>query len=128
MRIAAGIILLGLGATGVVNSLLSLWYGTLVALSIVVLLVGAGSVGGGISAIRRRFFWWPLMAATCLVIFAIAATVFLLLITRTPLIPGEEPASLAQRLLASSPFWGICGLPSLLALVFLVKRRSDFRS
>ncbi len=136
MRIAAGIILLGLGATGVINSLLFLWFelrspvtfNPFAALSVVVLLVGAGIVGGGISAIRRKFVWWSLMAAACLVIFAIAATVFVLLMTRTPLIPGEDPASLAWRLRSSSPFWGICGIPGLLALIFLVKRREEFQT
>jgi len=125
MRIAAGIILLVLGATGVVASLLSLWYKTLPAFAVVVLLIGAGIAGGGISAIRSKFFWWPLTAAICLVIVAIVST---LLIMRAPTIPGEDPASLAQRLLSSSPAWGICGLPSLIALIFLVKRRGEFRA
>ncbi len=133
MRVAAGIILLALGATGAVGSLLFLWsllrspivIHSWAALAIVVLLIGAGTAGGGISAIRRKVYWWPLMAAIFLVIVAITSTV---LIMRAPTIPGEDPASLAQRLLWSAPAWGICGLPSFLALIFLVKRKGEFQA
>jgi len=123
MRIAAGIILLILGATGVVASLLSLWYETLPALAVVVLLIGASIAGGGISAIRRKVYWWPLTAAICLVIVAITSTV---VIMSSPTMPWDE-RTLAQRLLGTVPIWGGCGLPSLLALIFLMKRRPEFQ-
>lgn len=132
MRIAAGIILLALGATGAAGSLLYLWsllrstvsFNPFTALAVLVLLIGAGIAGGGISAIRRRVYWWPLMAASCLVIVAIVVTV---LIVRAPAIPGDEP-TLMDRLRSSSPAWGICGIPSVLALIFLVKRRGEFQT
>ena len=133
MRIAAGIILLILGATGVVAGMLALlaellspvgFFHPWAALAVVVLLVGAGIVGGGISAIRRRFFWWPLMAAICLVILAITYTI---LIMSSPTMPWDE-RTFAQRLLGTVPIWGGGGLPSLLALIFLVKRRAEFQA
>jgi len=132
MRVTAGIILLALGATGAAGSLLFLSsllrsavpFNPFTALAVLVLLIGAGIAGGGISAIRRKVYWWSLAGAICLVIVAI---VFTVLIIQAPTIPGDEP-TLTDRLRSSSPLWGICGIPSVLALIFLVKRRGEFQT
>ncbi len=136
MRVAAGIILLILGGTVVSMSLPSLLSQLVrpvtihanVAFAAGGLLIGAVIVAGGVSAIVRRRFWLSVSGAICLLLVAAAATVFVFLVTRTPLIPGEDPFSLAQRLLWSSPAWGGCGIPGILAVVFLVKRRSEFQA
>jgi len=135
MRRAAGIILLILGGTVVSMSLPSLLSQLLrpvtihanVALAAGGLLIGAIIVAGGVSAIMKRRFWLSVSGAICLMLVAAAATVLLLHWWRWAAIPGHESTA-AWQLIWSTPAWGICGLPSLLALVFLVKRRSEFRA
>lgn len=132
---AAGIMLLTPGAIGVWVSMTFVFsYGLLrgiihpwAALAAGGLFIGVGIVAGGITALMKRRFWLPLSGAVCLVLVAVAGTVFLVLWMGWAEIPGHETAA-AQRLLWSSPAWGICGLPSLLALVFLVKRRDEFQA
>jgi len=65
--------------------------------------------------------------AICLVLVAAAATVFLLLWMRWAAIPGHESTAVWQ-LIWSAPVWGGCGIPAILALIFLVKRRSEFQA
>jgi len=135
MRIAAGIILLILGAIIVSMSFPSLLsqllspvtIPTYVALLAVGLLIGSGIIAGGVSAIMKRRFWLPLSGAVGLVLVAAASTVFLVLWMGWAEIPGHETTA-AQRLLWSAPAWGGCGVPGILTLMFLVKRRGEFRT
>jgi len=135
MRRAAGIILLILGATVVSMSLPSLLSQLLrpvtihanVAFAAGGLLIGATIVAGGVSAIMKRRFWLSVSGAICLVLVAAAATVFLLLWMRWAAIPGHESTAVRQ-LIWSTPAWGGCGIPGILALVFLVKRKGEFQT
>lgn len=118
MRVAAAVILLAVGAVFVSYSLPSLLSQLLrsvtiyVAVAIAGLLIGAGAIAGGISAVLKRRFWLSVSGAIGLLLVAAAAT------------------ALTGRLAwyALAPFWVGCGVPGILALVFLAKRRVEFRS
>jgi len=135
MRIASGIILLIVGAFVVSMSLprlisqllIPITIHTYLAYAAVGLLIGAVSVAGGVSAIMKRRFWLSLAGAVCLVLVAAAGTVFWILWMGWTEIPGHETTP-ARRLLWSAPAWGGCGIPGILALLFLVKRRGEFQA
>jgi len=78
-------------------------------------------VAAGISVLRRRAYWWALLAAIGMIIVGTTNAVFTwqdLLFER-----GIYPAN---PVLWTVGMWGTWGIPGLLALIFLVKRKSEF--
>ena len=125
MRKAAGIIMLAFGIfviAGGLHVILQHGFGGVaqvwVPLALSVLIVAAG-----ISVLRRRAYWWALLAAISMVLFGATNAVR----------AWQDPISqhyfdTATRLLMAAGSWAIWGIPGLLALIFLVKRKGEFRA
>lgn len=124
MRKAAGIIMLAFGIFAIAGGLhvILQWSGGVaqvwVPLALSVLIVAAG-----ISVLRRRAYWWALLAAISMVLFGATNAVR----------AWQDPISqhyfdTATRLLMAARSWAIWGIPGLLALIFLVKRKGEFRA
>ncbi len=123
MRKAAGIIMLAFGIFGIVGGLLvmpqpgfgataQVW----IRLALSVLLVAAG-----ISVLRRKAYWWALLASVAMVVEGTTGAVWA---WQDPIFRHQFDT--ATRLLWAVCAWAIWGIPGLLALIFLVKRRSEF--
>ncbi len=123
MRKAAGIIMLAFGIFVIVGGLpimlqpgfgapAQVWIG----LALSVLLVAAG-----ISVLRRKAYWWALLASVAMVVEGTTNAVWA---WQDPIF--QHHFGTATRLLWAVRGWAIWGIPGLLALVFLVKRRGEF--
>ena len=128
MRKAAGVILMVFGIGGITMSSWGLverrglgvgaWEWGLPVLSIVV-------VGAGVSAIRGRAYWWAFVGAA--VIAIIGAVLSAAYVRGLRPLLGSHGLGLIVLLGVTSAFlYG--GVPGLLALIFLVKRRGEFQS
>lgn len=125
MRKAAGIIMLVFGIFIIVGGLPmvlqsglgaaeQVWLWVQLALSILIL-------AAGISVLRRRAYWWALLAAIAMVLVGATHAVR----------AWQDPIwryhfDTATRLLRAAGSWAIWGIPGLLALIFLVKRKGEF--
>ncbi|MFU8796266.1 MAG: hypothetical protein ACNA7X_03085 [Dehalococcoidia bacterium] len=123
MRKAAGIIMLVFGVFTVVGGLIILrpglggmaqvWVG--LALSVLI-------ITGGISALRRKPYLWALVGAISMLVVATTSAVW----------GWQDPfyqcySDTPNRLLMAVRSWVIWGgLPGLLALIFVVKRKDEF--
>jgi len=123
VRKAAGIIMLVFGIFTIVGGLIILrpglggmaqvWVGLALSVLIVV---------GGISALRRKSYLWALLGAISLVVVATSSAVW----------GWQDPFyryhfDTATWLLMAVRSWAIWGgVPGLLALIFLVKRKGEF--
>jgi len=82
-------------------------------------------VGGGISALRRDAYWWAWAAALCLV----AVGIILVFWEWEAMLIQARRLDVATRVLYSGLTGGLfAGLPGLLALLFLAKRKGEFGS
>lgn len=77
-------------------------------------------VVAGISVFRRRAYWWALLAAIGMIV---VGTVHAGRLLQDPM--WGHPVTATQWLLAARS-WAILGVPGLLALIFLVKRKAEF--
>ena len=122
MRKAAGIIMLAFGIFGIVGGLVMLQPGfdapaqVWIHLALSVLLVAAG-----ISVLRRKAYWWVLLASVAMVVQGTTNAVWA---WQDPIYRSHFDT--ATRLLMAVGAWAIWGIPGLLALIFLVKRRGEF--
>ena len=122
MRKAAGITMLAFGIFVIVGGLVMLQPGfgapaqVLIRLALSVLLVAAG-----ISVLRRKAYWWALLASVAMVVEGAINAVWA---WQDPIYQSHFDT--ATRLLMAVRGWAIWGIPGLLALIFLVKRRSEF--
>jgi len=126
MRKAAGIILIFWGTAGFAQGLVDLLLrGSWVTpWEVVILVLLVLTVAGGISAIRKRAYWWAMSGAGVLVIAGIisAALQWQYSWFLTPVI------SHAMRVLMAAAAGCAYGIPGLLALIFLAKRKGEFQS
>jgi len=126
MRKAAGVIMLVWGIFVIVGGLLVL-LGVASAGTAHVWVLSALSVliiAAGISVLRRRAYWWALLAAISMVVVGTTNAVWAW--QETYLIPHDFDT--ATRVLMATGAWAIWGVPGLLALIFLVKRKGEFRA
>ncbi|MBE0431707.1 MAG: hypothetical protein IBX67_07760 [Dehalococcoidia bacterium] len=123
MRKAAGIIMLVPGILFVAMWLIvhiQLDFGAtvqawiLLALSVLV-------VAAGISVLRRRAYWWALLAAIGMVVAGATSAVG---IWQDPFY--RHHIDTATRVLHAASIWTPWGVPGILALIFLVKRKGEF--
>ena len=119
MRKAAGILLIIGGAASVY---LAPFLAPLVW-ALVCFAAAGFIVGGGISTIRRKAYWWGFAAAICLIVLGV---IFGFRQWEAMLIQARR-LDVAARLLYAGMAWGFCGVPGLLALIFLVRRKGEFR-
>jgi hypothetical protein len=122
VRKAAGIIMLVFGIFTIAGGLIVLRPGiggmahVWVGIALAALLVA-----GGISALRRKAYWWALLAAIAMVLYGVSNAVW----------AWQDPwfqhrYDTATRLLMAAGTWAIWGIPGLVALIFLVKRKGEF--
>ncbi len=123
MRITAGFILIvwGTGGFAIGMSDLLLWGSHVTPLKVIFLAILLLAVVGGISAARKGSYWWAFSGATGLVLAGIISAVWQYAWFKQPVI---DPAIWLEVATAGS----ICGVTGLLALVFVVKRKAEFRS
>lgn len=126
MRIAAGFILIIWGTAGFASGLvdLLLWWSRVTPWKVVILALLVLTVGGGISAIRKRPYWWAFSGAVGLVLAGIISAALQWQYTWF-LTPVIDPAI---RVLMTAAAGSAYGIPGLLALIFLVKRKGQFQS
>jgi hypothetical protein len=126
MRIAAGFILIIWGTAGFASGLtdLLLWWSRVTPWKVVILALLVVTVGGGISAIRKRPYWWAFSGAVGLVLAGIIAAAFQWQYTWF-LTSVVDPAI---RVLMAAAAASAYGIPGLLALIFLAKRKGEFQS
>jgi len=119
MRVAAGFMLIVWGTAGFAGGLvdLLLWWSPVTPWKVVILALLVTIVSGGISAIRKRRYWWAFSAAIGLVIVGIISGTWQYVWFETPVV---------GRLLMAVRSWAIWGIPGLLALVFLIRRKGQF--
>jgi len=126
MRKAAGIILIVWGTAGFAQGLvdLMLWGSRVTPWEVVILVFLVLAVWGGVSAIRKRAYWWAFSGAAGLVLAGIisAALQWQYSWFLTPVVEN------AMRVLMAAAAWGAYGIPGLLALIFLAKRKGEFKS
>jgi len=79
---------------------------------------------GGISGTKKRPYWWAFSEAIGLVLAGIISAALQWRYTWS-LTPAIDPASRLSMAAAAGSAYGI---PGLLALIFLVKRRGEFQS
>ena len=125
MRIAAGFMLIVWGTAGFASGLvdLLLWWSRVTPWKVVILVLLVLTVGGGISAIRKRAYWWAFSGAAGLVLAGIISAAFEWQYTwfLTPVIDH------AMRVLMAAAAGAAYGIPGLLALIFLTKRKGEFQ-
>lgn len=123
MRKAAAIIMLVFGVfiiTGVLLILLPAESGASVARILLPLAVAVLAIVAGIGVLRRRAYWWALLAAIGMIVTGVsnAGWVF------------EDPIfgrlDTATQVLLAARAWAIWGVPGLVALIFLLKRKGGF--
>ena len=124
MRKAAGVLLI----VGAIASAYPVFVFTVDRYSPVFVFVGLAIlvgliIGGGISAIRKKAYWWACAAAICVMLVGIIFGFWewhslLIMARRLDLVTRVLYAILA----------GLFGVPGVLALIFLVKRRGEFQS
>ncbi len=134
MRIAAGIMLMAMGVFSVEYTPISLarliafitgseFPGaySVVGVALTVLLVGV-IVAGGICALRKKAYWWAFSAGLC----AVATGFVRMFWTPFPLPPFHPGRSYPDIWIAYTNV-GVT-LLACLVVIFLVKRRGEFRS
>jgi hypothetical protein len=123
MRKAAGAIMVGFGIFVVVGALfIILRWGSGGPATVWILLPFAVLiVAAGISVLRRKGYWWALLAAIGMIVVGAsnAGWVF-----QDPIFRRLGTAS---QVLAAARSWAMWGVPGLLALIFLVKRKQEFQ-
>lgn len=126
MRIAAGFILIIWGTAGFASGLVDvlLWRSRVTPWEAVILALLVMTVGGGISVIRKGPYWWAFSGALGLVLAGIISAALQWEYTWF-LTPVSRPAI---RLLMAAAAGSAYGIPGLLALIFLVRRRGQFQS
>jgi len=77
-------------------------------------------VAAGIGVFRRKAYWWAVLAAIGMIVNATSNAVW---VFQDPIFGRLDTAT--QVLLAVRS-WAIWGVPGLLALIFLVKRKGEF--
>jgi hypothetical protein len=126
MRKAAGIILIVWGTAGFAQGLVDLLLqgSRVTPWEVVILVLLVLTVVGGISAIRMRAYWWAISGAGVLVIAGIISAVlqWQYSLFLTPVINH------AMRVLMAAAAGCAYGIPGLLALIFLAKRKGEFQS
>jgi len=126
MRKAAGVIMLVFGIFTITVALLILLrseYGAITARVLVTPAVSVLAVAAGIGVLRRRAFWWALLVAIAMVLVGAINWVG---IWQDPFF--QPHLDTATRLLMAVGSWAPWGVPGLLALIFLVKRKGEFRA
>lgn len=125
MRIAAGFMLIIWGTAGFASGLvdLLLWWSRVTPGKVVILAILVLTVGGGIGATKKRAYWWAFAGAIGLVLVGIISAAMQWQYTWF-LTPVLDPT---MRALWAAVAWGAYGIPGLLALIFLVKRKGEFR-
>ncbi|GEM_PF-4748670 len=78
-------------------------------------------VAAGISVFRRKAYRWALSAAIGMIVFGTINAGSLL---QDPVL---RRADIATQLAMAAVPWAIWGVPGILAVVFLVKRKAEFR-
>jgi len=122
MRKAAGVIMMGFGVFTIVGGLIliiprvsggleTVW----VRLAFAILLVVAG-----IGILRRKAYWWALLAAIGMVLVGMSNAISAFQD------PGFLRLDTATRLLLAAGSWAFWGVPGLLSVIFLVKRKDEF--
>jgi len=124
MRKAAGVIMLAFGIFVIVGAvrIMLRWESAGTAKVWIELAFAILIVAAGISVLRRRAYWWALLAAIGMIVVGTTNAVwawqdylFRHLYT-------------AARLLMAVRSWVIWGIPGLVALIFLVKTKSEFEA
>jgi hypothetical protein len=123
MRKAAGIIMLAFGIFAIVGGLhiILQWESggspqVWVRLAIAVWLVAAG-----IGVLRSKAYWWALLAAIAMIIEGIYSAVWA---WQDPVFRHYDTATRLLMAVSGSGLWGI---PGILVLVFLLRRKDEFR-
>ena len=125
MRKAAGVLLIVGGLALLAPNIGML--GSSLVFPVMGIVVAIFTVGGGICALSRRAYWWALAASICVIVMALFAAVYEAN-HYTIFFPRHMPPFVVQRVLTHVAAGVLFGLPGVLAHVFLVKRREEFRA
>jgi hypothetical protein len=124
MRKAAGIIMLAFGIFVIVGAvrIMLRWESGGTADVWIQLAFSVLVVAAGISVLRRKAYWWALLAAIGMIVIGTtnAARMWQDVVYRH--------FDTATRFSMALRSWAIWGIPGILALIFLVKRKGEFET
>ena len=123
MRKAAGAIMVGFGIFVVVGALFIIltWESGGLARVWIQLAFAVLIIAAGISILRRKGYWWALLAAIGMIVVGVSNTGW---VFQDPIF---QRLGTASQVLAAARSWAGWGVPGLLALIFLVKRKGEFQ-
>jgi hypothetical protein len=124
MRKAAGIIMLAFGIFVIVGGLRIMlqWESGATAQVWIRLALSVWLVAAGIGVLRKKAYWWALLAAIAMIV---AGTYSAVWAWQDHIFQHFDTAA---RLLMAVRGWAIWGVPGILVLVFLVRRKGEFRA
>lgn len=123
MRVTAGILMMAVGLTSFATfySLVEIFGDTISGIFVPLCLLSLSlTVGGGICAFGKRAYWWALTGAILSIIIA-----FTFLITSLSTFP--IPLHSGASILGASLLGIIFIVMAMLALIFLIMRRGEFK-
>lgn len=124
MRKAAGIIMLAFGIFVIVGAvrIMLRWESGFLSTIWIQLAFSILIVAAGISVLRRKAYWWALLAAIGMIVIGTTNAV------RMWQDVVYQHFDTATRFSMALRSWAIWGIPCILALIFLVKRRNEFEA
>ena len=124
MRKAAGIIMLAFGVFVIVGAvrIMLQWESGGTADVWIQLAFSVLVVAAGISVLRRKAYWWALLAAIGMIVIGTTNSARM---WQDVVYRHFDTATRFSMALGS---WAIWGIPGILALIFLVKRKGEFET
>lgn len=124
MRKAAGVIMVAFGIFVIVGAvrIMLRWESGFLSTIWIQLAFSILIVAAGISVLRRKAYWWALLAAIGMIVIGTTNAVHM---WQDVVYRHFDTATRFSMALRS---WGIWGIPGILALIFLVKRKGEFET
>jgi len=109
---------------GVPLTLLGWEWGAASALAWIRLVFSVLLIAAGICVLRKRAYWWAVSAAIGMTVVGAS---YAALVSQDLFFRRFDTASTLFYALLAARAWAISAVPGILALVFLVKRKAEFR-